>query len=228
MAWERIRVRSPRGARGRPDPARLGQRRGQDDGRRGPGPRVHAGRSPGGGSGRSSSRLGPAGRADDVRRSARIPAREWGGGPGAAQTVLRGQDTARAGPRASVDVSFFGDPSSSPNGPQTTAAMLNNTTGAFDALAYGGDQQIIHYQGLLAPTSLLEASPAGHTRPCRTRLPSTSGRSPTRRSRPIRSPAGRGPTTRGSEGTSLQYEAKATQLFGSHEIRFGGSYESTE
>ena len=136
--------------------------------------------------------------------------------------------TVEWGPAHRVDVSFFGDPSSSPNGPQTTAAMLNNTTGAFDALAFGGDQQIIHYQGLLAPTSLLEAS-LGRSHQTLEDTPSLNQWAITDQTvTPNQVSGGKGSYDSGSEGTSLQYEAKATQLFGSHEIRFGGSYESTE
>ncbi|MBZ5588998.1 MAG: TonB-dependent receptor [Acidobacteriia bacterium] len=136
--------------------------------------------------------------------------------------------TIESGPGNRIDVSLFGDPSTSPRGPQSSRAMTGDSTASFDSLDYGGDNQTIHYQGLLAPAWLLEAS-IGRARQVFEDTPYLDQWSirdqtvkPTKRS------GGKGSYDSHSEGTSLQYEAKSTYLLGSHEIRFGGSYESTD
>ena len=143
-------------------------------------------------------------------------------------TPYAAKATMEWGPEHRVDVSLFGDPSTSPRGPQITSAMMNNTTGAFDALSFGGDQQIVHYQGLLAPAWLLEAS-AGRSHQTFEDTPSLDQWSITDQTvTPNQLSGGKGSYDSGSEGTSQQYEAKSTHLLGSHELRFGGSYESTD
>lgn len=143
-------------------------------------------------------------------------------------TPYAAKATIESNPGQRVDVSFFGDPSTSPNGPQISSAMMNNTTGAFDALSYGSDQQMIHYQGLLTPAWLLEAS-AGRAHETFDDTPSLDQWAITDQTvTPNGHSGGKGSYVANSESTSLQYEAKSTYLLGSHEIRFGGSYESTD
>ncbi len=143
-------------------------------------------------------------------------------------TPYAAKATVEWGPEHRVDVSSFGDPSSSPNGPQITLAMLNDTTGAFDALSYGTDQQIVHYQGLLASSWLLEAS-LGRSHQTLDDTPSLNQWAITDQTvTPNQLSGGKGSYDASTDGTSLQYEAKATWLLGSNEVRFGGSYMSTD
>ena len=143
-------------------------------------------------------------------------------------TPYAGKATVEWGPEHRIDVSSFGDPTTSPNGPQSTLAMMNDTTGAFDALSFGGDQQIIHYQGVLEPTWLIEAS-LGRSHQTFGDTPSLDRWAITDQTvTPNVLSGGKGSYEAGREGTSLQHEAKSTHLLGRHEIRFGGSYESTD
>jgi len=143
-------------------------------------------------------------------------------------TPYAAKATFESGPGQRVDVSIFGDPSSSPRGPQSSSAMLSNNTGAFDSLDFGSNHQTIHYDGLLAPAWLLEAS-VGRSYQTFADTPYLNQWAITDRTvTPNGHSGGKGSYDANSEGTSLQYEVKSTLLFGSHEIRFGGSYNSTD
>jgi hypothetical protein len=136
--------------------------------------------------------------------------------------------TMESGPGNRVDVSFFGDPSTSPRGPQSASVMTSDTTGVFDSLRFGGDHQMVHYQGLVAPAWLLEAS-VGRSHQRFADTPYLDQWSITDQTvTPTALSGGKGSYDQHSEGTTLQYGAKATYLLGRHEIRFGGSYESTD
>ena len=143
-------------------------------------------------------------------------------------TSYAAKATFQMGPENRIDVSAFGDPSTSPNGPQSSRAMTSDTTASFASLDYGSANQTLHYQGLLAPSWLLEGS-LGHVHQTFSDTPSVDTWSirdqtvkPTRRS------GGKGSYDSGSVSNGLQYEAKASYLLGNHEIRFGGSYEDTD
>ncbi len=143
-------------------------------------------------------------------------------------TPYAAKATVEWGPGHRVDVSSYGDPTTSPYGPQSSLAMLNNTTGAFDSLSFGGDQQIVHYQGLLATSWLMEAS-IGRSHQTFADTPSLDRWAITDQTvTPNELSGGKGSYEAHREGTSLQYEAKSTHLLRSHEIRFGGNYASTD
>jgi hypothetical protein len=124
-----------------------------------------------------------------------------------------------------IDASFFGDPSESDVGPQSPATMLFTTTSAFSALSFGSEIQTLRYQGILNPAWLLEGS-VGHARVTFKESPSVDEWQVTdETTKPPTSYGGRGSFEERSEGTSWQYQMKSTHILGSHEIRYGASYE---
>jgi hypothetical protein len=124
-----------------------------------------------------------------------------------------------------VDASFFGDPASSDAGPQSPATMVFNTTSAFSALSFGSEIQTLRYQGILDPAWLVEAS-VGRARVSFKESPSVDEWQVTdETTRPPTSTGGRGSYEQRSEGSSWQYQIKSTHLLGTHEVRYGASYE---
>ena len=143
-------------------------------------------------------------------------------------TTYAAKATVEWGPEHRVDVSFFGDPTTSPRGPQSSTAMTSDTIGAFDSLSYRTENQTIHYQGIPTSTWLLEAS-VGRSHEIFEDTPYLDQWAITDQStKPIKRSGGKGSYDSRADGTSLQYEAKSTHFFGSHEIRVGGSFEDTD
>jgi hypothetical protein len=126
-----------------------------------------------------------------------------------------------------IDASFFGDPTEGELGPQSPAAMAFTTTSAFSSLSYGGDNQTLRYQGILTPAWLIEAS-VGRAHVSFKELPSVDEWQVTdETTRPPSSTGGKGSYESLNEGSSWQYQVKSTNLLGSHEFRYGASYEGT-
>jgi outer membrane receptor protein involved in Fe transport len=143
-------------------------------------------------------------------------------------TPYAGKVTLTLGPEHRIDVSAFGEPATSPKGPQSLRAMTGDSTASFDSLDYGSANQTAHYQGLPAAPLLVEGS-VGHVRQTFTDTPYLDAWSirdqtvkPTKRS------GGKGSYDLNSFSDGWQYEAKTTYLLGSHEIKVGGSFEDTD
>ncbi len=143
-------------------------------------------------------------------------------------TSYAAKATVTLGPEHRVDASFFGDPATSPTGPQSATAMLSTTTGAFDALSYATNGQTLHYQGILTPEWLLEGSVArAYQRFVDT--PALDAWAVTDQTTvPTTRSGGKGSYEGVLDGTRLQYEVKSTLLLGSHEVRFGGGFETSD
>ena len=124
-----------------------------------------------------------------------------------------------------LDLSVFGDPAEGEMGPQSSTALTYVSTGAFSSLEYGSQNQTLRYQGALSPEWLLEAS-VGRSR-------SDFGESPLLDEwqvidytvSPSLTTGGKGTYNPGSQGESLQYQLRSTNLIGNHDLRYGASFE---
>jgi hypothetical protein len=124
-----------------------------------------------------------------------------------------------------IDASFFGDPATGDNGPQRMTSLLRTNTAAFSEIKYGGHNQVVRYDGVMTPTWLIEASFARAYNNIE-ETPSVddwnvldSTVTPQVRT------GGIGFYEVGNKGTNMQYAAKATNIFGDHQIRYGMTYE---
>ena len=119
------------------------------------------------------------------------------------------------------DASFFGDPSRGDNGPQREAVLTGIDTAGFSSIRYGGNNQTIRYDGLLASHWFVEASIGRASHQLR-EIPSVDEWVVIDRTvvPNIRS-GGIGAYEQDSAGQRLQYQAKSTHVFGNHQIRYG-------
>jgi len=129
-------------------------------------------------------------------------------------------------PNHRLDASFFGDPATSDTAPQKDFGddLLANSTATFSRLEFGGDQQIVKYQGILSEHWLLEASFARAANSFE-EIPSVDEwQKGDFTVVPIEFSGGIGPYET-SSGENLQYRAVSTHLLGNHQLRYGFSYE---
>jgi hypothetical protein len=128
-----------------------------------------------------------------------------------------------------IDVSVFGDPAKGDNGPQRTSALLATDTSRFSELnKYGGNNQAVHYQGSLTPHFLLEAV-VGHSLNQIQETPSVNTWSVTDRTVvPNIVSGGIGFYEAGNRSNAYQFQAVATNIMGSHEIRYGVHYDTLD
>jgi hypothetical protein len=121
-----------------------------------------------------------------------------------------------------IDVSFFGDPAHGDNGPQRYLALLNPDTAAFSSLdTYGGNNQAVQYEGSIGRRWLLEGSFARAANNL-VEVPSVDQWSVTDDTvEPHQPSGGIGFYEVGNQSTNWQYGAKATNLIGDHQIRYG-------
>ena len=121
-----------------------------------------------------------------------------------------------------IDASFFGDPAHGDNGPQRTTALLRTTTSGFSELdQYGGHNQTVRYDGILSPRWLIEASFARALNRI-TEIPSVDEWSVTNTTVvPNVITGGIGFFEQGNRSDNFQYQAKATNLFGNHQLKYG-------
>ena len=61
-------------------------------------------------------------------------------------------------PSHRFDASFFGDPATGAYGAAALLALLGQTTSAYSSLEFGGHNQTVHYDGVLSPHFLVDAS----------------------------------------------------------------------
>lgn len=127
-----------------------------------------------------------------------------------------------------IDASFFGDPATGDNGPQRSSALLNQTTASYSALKFGGHNQTVHYDGVINPHLLVEASVARALN----RIVETPSVDEWRindfRVSPRVITGGIGFYEAGNRSNSWQAQAKATTFIGAsgqHQIRYGIDYE---
>jgi len=123
-----------------------------------------------------------------------------------------------------IDASFFGDPSSGKNGPQRGDALSSIDTSKFSSLDYGGHNQTVRYSGALTGSWLVEANfaralnslveaPSVNTWQVRDTTVTPNVRS-----------GGLGLYEAETRGVNYQYTARATNLIGNHQIRYGGEF----
>lgn len=124
-----------------------------------------------------------------------------------------------------LNFSVFGDPAHGDMGPQRRSSLLSTDTASFSEIDYGGHNQTLRYEGVLANNLLLTASVA-HATNLIEETPSvdTWNIEDTRVEPHIRS-GGIGFYEVGNDGGNTQYQAKATYLWRGHEFRGGLLYE---
>ena len=127
-----------------------------------------------------------------------------------------------------LDASFFGDPATGATGPQRSSALLNQTTSGYSSLEYGGHNQTVHYDGVLTPHFLVDAS-FGRALNRILETPSANDwRVSDFRVTPRVITGGLGFYEAGNRSNSWQVQAKATNIiagYGQHQVRYGFNYE---
>jgi outer membrane receptor protein involved in Fe transport len=120
------------------------------------------------------------------------------------------------------DASFFGDPAHGKMGPQRGDALLSTTTAGFSELdRYGGHNQSVRYDATLSRNWLVEASFARALNQI-TEIPSVNEWNVTDTTvTPQIISGGVGFFEQGNRSENLQYQAKATNLFGAHQLKYG-------
>ena len=125
-----------------------------------------------------------------------------------------------------IDASFFGDPSHGDMGPQRVSSLLKSDTSSFSELSYGGHNQAVRYDGVYGANWLVEAGFAralndiNEVPSVNTWSVSDFTVSPTGRS------GGIGFYEAGNHSLNNQYTAKATNIFGGHQIKYGVEFDA--
>ena len=124
-----------------------------------------------------------------------------------------------------IDASFFGDPATGDMGPQRASALFKTDTASFSEMSYGGHNQSFRYSGVMNDNWFIEGSFARATNNIE-ETPSVdewdfqdNTVSPSIRT------GGIGFYEVGNDGKNYQYQFKSTNLFGSHQLRYGFMYE---
>jgi hypothetical protein len=127
-----------------------------------------------------------------------------------------------------ITASFFGDPGTAPVGPQRNDALEGTDTARFSSFdKFGGHNQVVKYDGVLTNAFLLEASWA-RARNSTIELPSVNEwRLQDNRVTPQIRSGGIG-FFENNEGTNIQYQAKATNVFGGHQLKYGVALEDID
>lgn len=129
------------------------------------------------------------------------------------------------------DASFFGDPATGAAGVQRSSALLNQTTAGYSSLEYGGHNQTVHYDGVLTPHFLVDAS-FGRALNRILETPSANDwRVSDFRVTPRVITGGLGFYEAGNRSNSWQAQAKATNIiggYGQHQVRYGFDYERVD
>jgi hypothetical protein len=123
-----------------------------------------------------------------------------------------------------INVSLFGDPGSGEAGPQRNTALLGTAERFSKLNRFGGNNQAVKYEGVISNSFLLEATFARATTEV-TEAPSvdTWNTLDTRVTPQVRT-GGIGAFSN-NQGTNKQYQAKATNVFAGHEVKYGVAYE---
>jgi len=135
-----------------------------------------------------------------------------------------GKGTWQAGSNHRFDASFFGDPSRGDNGPQRISSLLNQNTSSFSEIRYGGHNQTLRYNGVLSGTWLVEAA---YSRALNrvTEIPSVDAwRVRNTTVTPNVFSGGIG-LYEANRSLNNQFQAKATNVLGAHQLRYGAEYD---
>lgn len=125
-----------------------------------------------------------------------------------------------------IDVSFFGDPSHGPVGPQRTSALLVDDTSSYSTLDYGGHEQTVKYSGVLTSHFLLEATFARANNKI-SELPSVDQwRITDQTVTPTVITGGIGRYEAGNQSLNRSMKVKATNIFNGHELKYGVDYSN--
>jgi outer membrane receptor protein involved in Fe transport len=120
------------------------------------------------------------------------------------------------------DASFFGDPAKGDLGPQRNDALLKASTSGYSELTkYGGNNQMVRYEGTLKSNWLIEAAFAAAVNDVRETPSVDSWQVTDRTVTPNVRTGGIGSYEAGNHGRNLQYQAKSTHLLGGHQLSYG-------
>ena len=123
------------------------------------------------------------------------------------------------------DASFFGDPSTGPNGPQRVSALTATTTSQYSAITYGGHNQTVRYSGVLSSSWLLEGYYARALNNI-TETPSVNAWQVSNQTvTPNIQSGGIGFYEQGNHSLNNQFSLKSTNIMGGHSIRYGFEYD---
>src|SRR4051812_12240370 len=126
------------------------------------------------------------------------------------------------------DASFFGDPSTGANGPQRGSALLKPTTAGFSSIEYGGHNQTVRYDGVVTSNFLVEAFYARALNRI-IETPSVNEWSVSDLTGPSsRVSGGIGFYEQGNRSLNNQFSAKATSIFGGHQIKYGAEFDKVD
>jgi outer membrane receptor protein involved in Fe transport len=127
-----------------------------------------------------------------------------------------------------VTASFFGDPGDAPVGPQRNNALEATDTARFSSFdKFGGHNQVVKYDGVLTNAFLLEASWA-RSQNSTIEVPSVNTwRLQDARVTPQIRSGGIG-FFENNEGRNMQYQAKVTNVFHGHQLRYGVALEDID
>ncbi len=140
-------------------------------------------------------------------------------------TSYSGKATFQVSDAHRFDVSVFGDPSKGDSGPQRRSALLGeNLTSRFSELDFGGHSQAARYEGIITPSFLVSASFSRSTNRVE-ELPSLNEFSILDTTTTPNLRFGGLGFYENNDGENLQYQAKATYIWGDHEFRGGFLYE---
>lgn len=138
-----------------------------------------------------------------------------------------GKLTWQASQNHRFDASFFGDPATSPNGPQQTTSLVTARKTRFSSLKYGGHSQSLRYDGIITSNWLVEAF-AGHITNKFHESPEIDEWSVSDRTVTPNAISGGIGFFEKDNGRNSQFSFKSTNLFnlgGSHQLRYGVGYE---
>jgi hypothetical protein len=140
-------------------------------------------------------------------------------------TSYAAKGTLQVTPNHRIDASFFGDPAEGDEGPQRRISLTREDTAGFSAIDYGGHNQSLRYQGIISENWFIEGSFARATNKI-FETPSVDEWSVTDRTvSPSVRTGGIGYYEVGNDGRNKQYQVKSTNLFGTHQLRYGFTFE---
>jgi Carboxypeptidase regulatory-like domain/TonB dependent receptor-like, beta-barrel len=129
------------------------------------------------------------------------------------------------------DASFFGDPATGAMGAQRTSSLLKATTSGYSSLEYGGHNQTVHYDGVLGPHFLVDASFGRALNRILETPAANEWQVVDFRVTPRVITGGLGFYEAGNRSNNWQFQAKATNIVagrGQHQIRYGFDYENLD
>jgi hypothetical protein len=126
------------------------------------------------------------------------------------------------------DVSFFGDPSKGDNGPQRASALLVPDTSSYSELTYGGHNQTVRYNGVFRNNFLIEANFARALNTLEETPSVNAWRITNQTMTPTVVTGGIGFFEAQNRSLNYQYSAKATNVLGNHQLRYGVEYNDVD